>query len=78
VWFVATIEIRNVPPELHRKLKERAAEEGLTLSGYMLRVAQRAAEVPTPQELACRIRSRKLPRLKSPPADLMRQDRDSR
>ena len=75
---MATIEIRNVPPELHRKLKARAAEEGLTLSEYMLRVAQRTAEVPTPEELEPRFRSRKLPRLKTPPADLIRQDRDSR
>ena len=56
---MATIEIRNVPPELHTKLKARAKEEGLTLSAYMLRLAQRIADVPTPEELARRIRSRK-------------------
>jgi antitoxin FitA len=55
---MANIEIRNVPPELRRKLKARAAEEGLTLSDYMLRLAQRIADVPTPEELARRIRSR--------------------
>jgi len=54
---MATIEIRNVPPELHTKLKARAQEEGLTLSAYMLRLAQRIADVPTPEELAHRIRA---------------------
>jgi len=30
------IQIRNVPPELHRKLKVRAAEAGMSLSDYLL------------------------------------------
>jgi antitoxin FitA len=74
---MAHIQIRNVPPELHRKLKVRAAEEGLTLSEYMLRQAQRTAEVPTLEDAVRRIRSRKLARLKTPPADLIREDRES-
>jgi plasmid stability protein len=75
---MAHIQIRNVPPELHRKFKARAAEEGLTLSEYMLRQAQRIAEVPTLEEALRGIRSRKRTRLKTPPADLIREDRDSR
>jgi len=30
------IQIRNVPDDLHRKLKVRAAQEGMTLSNYLL------------------------------------------
>jgi antitoxin FitA len=75
---MAHIQIRNVPPELHRKLKARAAQEGLTLSDYMLRRAERDANVPTLEEAVQRIRSRKLVHLKTPPADLIREDRDSR
>jgi antitoxin FitA len=75
---MAHIQIRNVPPELHRKLKARAAQEGLTLSDYMLRRAERDANVPTLEEAVQRIRSRKLVRLRTPPADLIREDRDSR
>ena len=75
---MAHIQIRNVPPELHRKLKARAAEAGLTLSDYLLRQAERTAEVPTLEEAVRRIRSRTLVRLKTPPADLIREDRDSR
>jgi len=75
---MAHIQIRNVPPELHRKLKAQAAREGLTLSEYMLRQARRTAEVPTLEEAVRRIRSRKHVRLKTPPADLIREDRDSR
>ena len=37
------IQIRNVPDDLHRALKVRAAREGMTLSAYLLReIAQLA------------------------------------
>jgi plasmid stability protein len=75
---MAHIQIRNVPPQLHRRLKARAAEEGLTLSEYMLRRAERDAKVPTLEEAVRKIRSRKLVRLRTPPAELIREDRDSR
>ena len=74
---MAHIQIRNVPPELHRKLKARAAEQGLTLSEYVLRQVERSAEVPSLEEAVRRIRSRKHARLKTRPADLIREDRDS-
>jgi len=41
------IQIRNVPDDLHRKLKARAAEQGLSLSDYLLRLAEREAGRPT-------------------------------
>jgi plasmid stability protein len=75
---MAHIQIRNVPPELHRKLKARAAKRGLTLSEYLLREAERAVEKPTIEELTQRIRSRRLSKFKTDPADLIRADRDSR
>ncbi len=34
-----TIQIRNVPDDLHRKLKVRAAEGGVALSDYLLEMA---------------------------------------
>ena len=75
---MAHIQIRNVPPELHRKLKMRALEEGLTLSEYLLREAERAASRPTLAELTERVRSRKLVSLSTRSAELIRADRDSR
>jgi hypothetical protein len=70
------IQIRNVPPDLHRKLKMRALQEGLTLSEYLLREAERAAARPTIAELTERIRGRNLVRFKTPSAELIREDRD--
>jgi len=43
-----TIQVRrNVPEQLHRQLKVRAAQEGLTLSDYVLEELRVAAGSPT-------------------------------
>jgi plasmid stability protein len=50
------IQIRNVPPQLHRKLKARAAEAGMSLSDYLLETAVRPlAQLPTMDEMAERL-----------------------
>jgi plasmid stability protein len=46
-----TIQIRNVPEALHRKLKARAAEAGMSLSDYLLREVRKSAERPTAEDL---------------------------
>jgi plasmid stability protein len=52
------IQIRNVPEDLHRSLKERAARDGTTLSDLILRELPRLAGRPSPEELLERIRNR--------------------
>lgn len=52
------IQIRNVPEDVHRTLKVRAAAEGTSLSEYVLRQVTRVALTPTPEELDERIRER--------------------
>lgn len=56
------VQIRNVPMELHRRLKARAALEGLSMSDFVLREVTRALERPSRAEVIARLRSR--PRLK--------------
>ena len=51
------IQIRNVPDELHRKLKARAAERGQTLSDYLLELVRIEVEQPSLEEIAARIKS---------------------
>lgn len=55
---MALIQLRNVPDDVHRTLKVRAAAEGTSLSEYVLREVTRAAQSPTPAELDARIRAR--------------------
>ncbi|HUP48364.1 MAG TPA: hypothetical protein VNA04_06200 [Thermoanaerobaculia bacterium] len=41
------VQIRNMPDAMHRKLKARAAESGLSFSDYLLRELRKVAEQPT-------------------------------
>ncbi len=52
------IQIRNVPDDLHRTLKVRAAKAGMPLSDYLLSEIERVAERPTLAEMMERLRSR--------------------
>ncbi len=73
------IQIRNVPDEVHRQLKVRAAEAGTTLSDYLLAEVRRAAERPSGAELRQRVLRQRPVRLSGQEiADLVREDRDRR
>jgi plasmid stability protein len=54
------IQIRNVPDELHRKLRIRAAEAGTSLSDYLKTELARLAETPTLDEMLDRIEKAEL------------------
>lgn len=53
-----TLQVRNVPETLHRTLKARAAQQGLSLSDYLLRELDRVATKPSREELYERLRRR--------------------
>jgi plasmid stability protein len=44
---MSSIQIRNVSDELHRELKARAAQSGMTLSDYLLAEIRDLAVKPT-------------------------------
>jgi plasmid stability protein len=52
-----TIQLRNVPEELHQTLKSRAAAAGMSLSAYLRAEFRRIAEVPTLEEMRERART---------------------
>jgi plasmid stability protein len=72
------IQPRNVPEALHRKLKSRAALEGLSLSEYLIGEVRHAAERPSLSELKLRLaeRSRVTPDVS--PAEAVRAERNAR
>jgi antitoxin FitA len=72
------VQIRNVPPEFHRRLKARAALEGMSMSDYILREVGKALERPTRAEVLERLRNRPVRRLKRNAADVIRSERDAR
>ncbi len=71
------VQIRNMPDEVHRKLKARAAEQGISLSDYLNRLAERDASRPTIEELSERIRRRGRVKLSTSTADVLREMRDA-
>lgn len=72
------IQIRNVPNDIHRRLKARAASAGMSLSDYLLAEFRRVAERPTPEDLRERLQSRSTVTSSLPPAKPVRAERDSR
>lgn len=52
------IQVRNVPDEVHRTLKTRAAATGTSLSDYVKRELVRAAEQATLDEIDEEIQAR--------------------
>ena len=72
------IQLRNVPDELHQRLKSRAAQAGKSLSDYLVAEMQRHAEYPTIEELRRRLRAQTPVRPTLPPAQVVREERDGR
>lgn len=72
------IQLRNVPDDLHRKLKARAAQSGVSLSEYILRDVRRLAEQPTDEEIRIRLSKLKPIRLSETPEQTVRALRDGR
>lgn len=72
------IQLRHVPEDLHRKLKARAALEGLSLSEYLLQEVRRVAERPTVAELKSRLARRAPVVVPVSPAKAVRAERERR
>ena len=70
------LQVRNVPAELHRALKSKAAMEGASLSDFVLAELERVALRPTPRELRERLRQRPAVHLEPTAADVIRERRD--
>ncbi len=72
------LQIRNVPDALHRRLKARAAMEGVSMSLYVLRAIDRSLARPSRQELLRAIREQPEVVLDRSPADVIREERGLR
>jgi antitoxin FitA len=71
------IQVRNVPDDLHRSLKERAAREGTTMSDLILAELPRLAYKPSGEQLLDRVR-RRTPVPGAPAAELIAAERAER
>jgi len=69
------IQVRNVPDEIHRELKVRAARQGVSLSDYVLELARRDVGLPTMQEWLARVEARPIIESDISAADIIRESR---
>jgi antitoxin FitA len=72
------IQLRNVPEDLHRTLKARAALAGMSLSDYLVTEIRQVVERPTTAELRERLERRTRVNSRVSAADAVREERDAR
>ena len=77
IYMTKMIQIRNVPDDLHRQLKVRAAQEGMTLSAYLLSELESVAKKPTMREWLEKVSSREPVEVDEPPEVTIRRMRDA-
>ena len=70
------IQIRNVPDDIHRIVKSRAALAGMSLSDYLLVEVRKVADRPTMEELRQRIARLAPIELDPSSAEVIREERD--
>ena len=71
------VQVRDVPDDVHRRLKSQAALAGQSLNEFMLARMGEIARVPTVSELAERIRGRQ-PYTGPSSAKVIREEREKR
>ena len=72
------VQIRNVPSDFHRRLKARAAIEGMSMSDYIMREVSKALDRPTRAEILARLQAQPVRKLKRSAAEIIRAERDAR
>jgi antitoxin FitA len=72
------IQVRNVPNEIHRRLKSRAALAGMSLSDFLLAELRRFADRPSPEEMRGRLAERQPVTLSESASAAVRAEREAR
>ena len=72
------IQIRDVPDELHLRVRRRAEEAGMTLSDFLKQELVRLAEQPTVREVRERVQALSPIEYPLSSAALVREERDRR
>ena len=75
---MSALQLRDVPDDVHRELKVRAARSGQSLSEYVLGVLTRHVSTPTFEEVAARVAGRAPVEPERSVGDLVRDERDAR
>lgn len=74
---MSTMQIRNVPDEVSRVTKARAALSGQSLSDYLLGLVVDAAQRPTVDEVRARLKTMEPVAVDVRAAEIIREHRDT-
>ena len=69
------VQIRNVPDDLHRELKARAALAGMSLSDYLLRALRREIDRPSREQWLRELSEREPIDVGTLPEEIIREQR---
>lgn len=75
---MSALQVRDLPAEVHRTLKARAAASGRSLSEYARDILAREAGRPTIDELLARVQARGPVDVGTGAIEILRTERDSR
>lgn len=80
---MATIQVRDVPDDVHRAYRRRASEAGMSLQEYLLSELVQGARAATPAEVVAEVERDLAHRAgagfsPTSSADVIREDRDGR
>lgn len=73
---MSSLQVRDLPEDVHRALKSRAAASGRSLSEYARDILVRDARQPTLDELLDRVRTREALDLGDDAHQILRAERD--
>lgn len=72
------IQLRNVPDDIHRSLKIKATQAGMSLSDFLIREVSHIARRPSLEDVLDRIRQHDPVELSEDSATAVRAERESR
>jgi len=72
------IQVRNVPKDVHRALKGKAAAAGMSLSEFLCQRLTELARQPTLDDVLARIRTRGACKVSEDSPVALRRERDAR
>lgn len=76
--MMSAIQVKNVPEELHEALRRRAAQEGVDLQTYVLRLIHRDLALPSQQEWLEQLRAQPQLHDVPPASETLRAAREER
>ena len=73
---MSIIQVKNVPPAMYEELRDRAAQEGLTIRDYVLRLIERDQRLPSKKDWLDRVALLEPVAVSQSAAEMVREARD--